>query len=187
MAVSNFRTLSRHSAGELRKTTKNLSHDSRSQRRDLNPGSPEYEAGELSYLYYHAVKVLSFGSVWKVVSTFRRKNSVSIFRVWCDKVRKQKAHESALRHTADWRNSNYCLNTSDSVKAYSISGVPTTWSASCMWPQCCQTARNVDRARLPNRHTAVSMTWWIRHVSVGWSTWPPLICILHQIRQNVAF
>jgi hypothetical protein len=29
----------------LRKTTKNLSQDSRSPGRDLNPGHPEYEAG----------------------------------------------------------------------------------------------------------------------------------------------
>jgi hypothetical protein len=29
----------------LRKTTKNLSHDSRSPGRDLNTGPPEYEAG----------------------------------------------------------------------------------------------------------------------------------------------
>jgi hypothetical protein len=31
----------------LRKTTKNLGHDSRSRGRDLNPGSPVYEAGVL--------------------------------------------------------------------------------------------------------------------------------------------
>jgi hypothetical protein len=32
----------------LRKTTKNLSQDSRSPGRDLNPGPPEYEAGVLT-------------------------------------------------------------------------------------------------------------------------------------------
>jgi hypothetical protein len=32
----------------LRKTTKNLSQDSRSLGRDLNPGRPEYEAGVLT-------------------------------------------------------------------------------------------------------------------------------------------
>jgi hypothetical protein len=44
---SNFKVLSRHSPGGLRKTKKSLSHDSRSPGRDLNSGPPEYEAGEL--------------------------------------------------------------------------------------------------------------------------------------------
>jgi hypothetical protein len=64
---------------ELRKTTKNLSHDSRSQRRDVNPGSPEYEAGELRYLYYHVVKVLGFGASGRSCRRFGE--TVSIFRV----------------------------------------------------------------------------------------------------------
>jgi hypothetical protein len=34
--------------GGLRRITKNLSQDSRSPGRDLNPGPPEYEAGELA-------------------------------------------------------------------------------------------------------------------------------------------
>jgi hypothetical protein len=33
---------------ELRKTMKNLSRDSQSPGRDLNPGHPEYEAGVLT-------------------------------------------------------------------------------------------------------------------------------------------
>jgi hypothetical protein len=35
----------------LRKTMKNLSQDSRSPGRDLNPGHPEYEAGVLTIRY----------------------------------------------------------------------------------------------------------------------------------------
>jgi hypothetical protein len=44
----NFKALSRHLHGGLRKNTKNLSQDSRSPGRDLNPGFPEYEAGVLA-------------------------------------------------------------------------------------------------------------------------------------------
>jgi hypothetical protein len=40
----NFKVLSRHLHGELRKTTQNLNQDSR----DLNPRPPENEAGVLT-------------------------------------------------------------------------------------------------------------------------------------------
>jgi hypothetical protein len=42
---TNFKVLSRNFPAGTEKTTKNLSPDSRSQRGDLNPGSPEYEVG----------------------------------------------------------------------------------------------------------------------------------------------
>jgi hypothetical protein len=44
----NFNVLSRHSPGGTEKTTKNLSQDSWSLGRDLNPGPPEYGAGVLT-------------------------------------------------------------------------------------------------------------------------------------------
>jgi hypothetical protein len=40
----NFKVLSRYLPGGLRKTTKNLTQDSRSPGRDLNPRPPEFEA-----------------------------------------------------------------------------------------------------------------------------------------------
>jgi hypothetical protein len=46
--MPNFKILSRHSPGGMRKTTKNLNQDSRKpglRFRDLNMGPPEYEAG----------------------------------------------------------------------------------------------------------------------------------------------
>jgi hypothetical protein len=43
--VANLRHYSGIFLKELRKTTKNLSQDSRSSGRDLNPGPPKYEAG----------------------------------------------------------------------------------------------------------------------------------------------
>jgi hypothetical protein len=42
-----FQILSRNLPGEMRKTTKNLSQDSRSLGQDSNPGLPENEAGVL--------------------------------------------------------------------------------------------------------------------------------------------
>jgi hypothetical protein len=40
-SLPNFKVLSRHLSGELRRTTKTLSQNSLSSGRDLNPGSPE--------------------------------------------------------------------------------------------------------------------------------------------------
>jgi hypothetical protein len=45
--VALFKALSWHLPAGLRKTTKDLSEDSLSPGRDLNPRSPEYEAGAL--------------------------------------------------------------------------------------------------------------------------------------------
>jgi hypothetical protein len=42
----------------LRITTKNLSHDSRSPGRDINPGPPEYEAGVLLTLKQRSVVII---------------------------------------------------------------------------------------------------------------------------------
>jgi hypothetical protein len=42
---------------ELKKTTKDLSQDSRSPDRDFNPGPPEYEAGMLTMRFGHALKM----------------------------------------------------------------------------------------------------------------------------------
>jgi hypothetical protein len=42
----------------LRETTKNLGQDSRSPGQDLNPGSPEYEAGELTTRPQHSVRII---------------------------------------------------------------------------------------------------------------------------------
>lgn len=42
---ASFEVLYRYLPGELRKTTKNLSQDSRSPGRDLKPGHPKYEVG----------------------------------------------------------------------------------------------------------------------------------------------
>jgi hypothetical protein len=44
----NFKVLSRHSTEGMRKTTKNLSQDSFSTGRNLNPRPSEYEAGVLT-------------------------------------------------------------------------------------------------------------------------------------------
>jgi hypothetical protein len=41
----------------LRKTTKDLSHDSRSLVRDLNTGSPKYGTGVITTLSRHSVKL----------------------------------------------------------------------------------------------------------------------------------
>jgi hypothetical protein len=45
---SNFKVLSRHLPGGLRKTTNNFSQDSRSPGRNFNPGPPGREAGVLT-------------------------------------------------------------------------------------------------------------------------------------------
>jgi hypothetical protein len=47
-AVAYFKVLFWHLPGGLRKTTKDLSQDSRSPDRDLNPGHSEHEAGVLT-------------------------------------------------------------------------------------------------------------------------------------------
>jgi hypothetical protein len=44
----NCKALFRHLPGGLRKTTKNINQDSRSQGRDLNPGAQEHESGLLT-------------------------------------------------------------------------------------------------------------------------------------------
>jgi hypothetical protein len=44
----------------LKKTTKNLSHDSQSQGRDLNPGPPEYETGNFVSLHKNNANFMGF-------------------------------------------------------------------------------------------------------------------------------
>jgi len=44
----NFKVLSQHLPGETEENHENLSHDSRSQDRDLNQGPPEYEACDVA-------------------------------------------------------------------------------------------------------------------------------------------
>jgi hypothetical protein len=46
--VASFNVLSRYMPGQNEENTKNLSQDSRSSGRDLNPGPPKYEAGVLT-------------------------------------------------------------------------------------------------------------------------------------------
>jgi hypothetical protein len=45
---SNVKVLHQNLPGRTEKTTENLNHDSLSPGRNLNPGSPEYEAGVLT-------------------------------------------------------------------------------------------------------------------------------------------
>jgi hypothetical protein len=53
--MASFEVLSRICLEGLRKTTKNLSQDSRSPGRDLNPGPPEYKAGVLTTRAQHSI------------------------------------------------------------------------------------------------------------------------------------
>jgi hypothetical protein len=55
----NFKVLAQHSPG--RKTTRNLSQDSRSPGQDLNPGPPEYEARDLTTRPRSSVQNLESG------------------------------------------------------------------------------------------------------------------------------